>query len=787
MNRLFAGSLCLLLLAGAFSVSASSEYRQVLVADPLPLGSQATFFVYPNGLNGQQLRGERKNWRTGVSEYFTLDLPAHDRKNGLRRYTLASNAKGVWLAGAAVMLLEPDGKTYRAELPVGEVPDRGMTAYEEGGEVVAVGLDDGSLLVLHKLRGDDKGKAFRVRLQGLLSKELSIQPLTSAPKFNYGIAAVKLADGRVLMTGGYTSQNQAWLYDPRRDTWEPTGNMSVGRMYMGLAALPDGRAFVAGSSWISGASDSNSVRLGVVYGAELWDPRTGLWTALPSLPLSFKVTAHHATGPSAAVLPDGSLVVGGGLHRHVVLLRARGKEFASHWTVAGSLPEQRVSGIVQALGNNEVVVSGGLGMTPSDQCCWSREGGDRLVWQRDGEERAESLSLDRADAVVAHRGQLSFAAGGWESFHMSFAATQASAVAELIDHRNQRVRALPPLPYPLLAGRAIWLDDDRVLVKAVSHSTRYEQSFRGMDGRSLEADSSGFLAIYSRRQSDWSILDDPRLALADLAGAVNNEAILVGTDAKVWAVALADFAVREFPRMVNARAGGVSRIVADGRIVVAGGNAQAGTIEAIDADCRRADCPVSNFGYGGLQPSRRHEIFNPATDRWQLSAESQGAGESAVIRPDGRVVTLGLVTANSPGSQEASGPDRNRWLVEESNSAGTGWRDLVLPVVESDATKRGDAYCGEDNSVRKCMLLLGEHPGLPGGMVFLLQWRWDYKTRSQRHDLWVMSDETKQWTAVAKDQTVEQLRTGNFPLRRFEGKTLFGAQFALNKVRLWIE
>jgi hypothetical protein len=558
-------------------------------------------------------------------------------------------------------------------------------------------------------------------------------------------------------------------------------------MYMGLAALPDGRAFVAGSSWISGASDSNSVRLGVVYGAELWDPRTGQWTALPSLPLSFKVTAHGATGPSAGVLPDGSLVVGGGLHRHVVLLRARGKEFAPYWTVVGSLPEQRVSGIVQALGNYEVVVSGGRAKTPTDQCCWRRAGGDRLAWRRDGEERADSLSLDRADAVVAHRGELSFAAGGWEHFYLSFAATQASAVAELIDHRNERVRALPPLPHPLLTGRAIWLDDDRVLVKAVSHRALFEQSFRGMDGRSLEADSSGFLAVYSLRQNVWSSMEDPRLAWADLAGVANNEAILIGTDAKVWAVALADFAVRELPRLVAARAGGVGRILADGRIVVAGGNTQAGTIEAIDADCRRADCPVSTFGFGGLQPSRRHEIFNPATNRWQLSAESQGAGESAVIRADGRVVTLGLVATNPPGSRKTPGQDNNRWLVEESTSAGTSWREFALPVAEGDAGKHRESICGEDNSVRRCLLLLGEHPGLPGGAVFLLHWRWDYQARSQRHDLWVLSDETGQWMVVAKDVSGEQIRTGSFLIRRVAGKALYGTLFAPNQVRLWIE
>lgn len=689
--------------------------------------------------------------------------------------TAVSNAKGLWVFGTTIVLTQPDGTVHRLNfLSDDAAPDQGINSAQEGSQYVATALDDDSVLVLHKQRGIESAKFYRVTLQGG-EAGLALQHLTAAPKVGNGSAVVKLADGRVLVVGGRYTEKQVWLYDVRQNKWSATGNMNVGRMYTAIAALPDGRAFVAGNSWISAASDSNNIRLGVVYGAELWDPRTGLWMALPSLPLSFKITAHHATGPSAAALPDGSLVVGGGMHRHVVLLRAKGKSFAPYWTIVGSTPGHRVSGIVQALGNNEVVVLGGLAPLPNDGgCCRRQTGGDRIVWTGDGTGRDSSLSLGRKEAVVAHRGGFTFAAGGWESFQFSFQSTQASSVAELIDHRNGRVRALPPLPHPLLTGRAMWLDDDRVLVKAVAHGALYEQSFRQMDGRSLEHDSSGFLATYSLSRNSWSTLDDPRIASAALVGIVGNEVILMSPDARVWAVTPDNFSVRELPRLVQARHGGVGRTFPDGRIVVAGGQAQSEVIQAIDADCGRPDCPVRNFGYGSLQPSRRHEIFNPASGLWQLSATSQGAGEGAVVRRDGRVVKLGRV------SQAGS------LIIEESNAPGTIWRRLPLPIGLDDTSSQTRSSCwgGDGNTDERCTLLIGERSDNSADVILLLRARWD---RKLRYDLWVLADDTTEWISIAKDLTEEQLLSRQSLPQRVGGKTMHAAFFQPHKVRIWVE
>ena len=64
--------------------------------------------------------------------------------------------------------------------------------------------------------------------------------------------AAPLADGRVLVAGGYDPTNfttttvlqSAEIYDPRTGTFSPTGSMTVPRAGAASAALPDGRVLV---------------------------------------------------------------------------------------------------------------------------------------------------------------------------------------------------------------------------------------------------------------------------------------------------------------------------------------------------------------------------------------------------------------------------------------------------------------------------------------------------------------------------------------------------------------
>ena len=86
-----------------------------------------------------------------------------------------------------------------------------------------------------------------------------------------------LADGRVLVTGGFnneddgsTSLASAELYDPKSGTFSPTGSMVDGRTFDAATLLADGRVLIAGG--YNGSVDDNS--------AELYDPTTGTFALI---------------------------------------------------------------------------------------------------------------------------------------------------------------------------------------------------------------------------------------------------------------------------------------------------------------------------------------------------------------------------------------------------------------------------------------------------------------------------------------------------------------------------
>lgn len=468
----------------------AAPVKTVLLADPLPLNSQETLFLHEN-----IPYAEKVNWVNGKTEKIDLPFitryPVRDKYKNLKRYALAVNKAGLWFAGPALALREPDGNIQITDFD-----------YHES-HIVA--LNDGSLLVFAKARTERTFEVFRARLTK--DKQLTLHALDSAPELHSGFAAVTLNNGRVLVAAGQYTANEARIFNPKDNSWKATGNMHVRRSYMAMAALPDGRAVVVSSGSRAYAADDNDTIVKQIYGVEIWDPVTNSWSLLPSLPLSFRINAHHAIKPSMAVLPDGSLVVGGGMHRHVLLLRATGKTFARYWTVAGSLPGQRINGIVQALSNQEVVVSGGVGPVRKDGgCCKYQALGDRINWAGDGSYSSSSISLARRGAAVAHREGVSFAAGGWESFSLSSQTTQASSFAELINHQTGQVTTLPPLPKPMPVGQAIWLDAERVLVKSVAQGKtdprgHAENIFRAHFGRTLEAEAGGYSAIYDKQQN----------------------------------------------------------------------------------------------------------------------------------------------------------------------------------------------------------------------------------------------------------------------------------------------
>jgi len=138
-------------------------------------------------------------------------------------------------------------------------------------------------------------------------------PLTSTFTLNGGMTtpraghtATLLPDGKVLIAGGYSSQEmgslgnllaRAELYDPSTNSFTVTGTMTRPRQGHTATLLNTGKVLITG-----GESSVPSV---IESSAELYDPLTGTFAATGSM-------AATRTAHVAALLPNGGVFIEGG-------------------------------------------------------------------------------------------------------------------------------------------------------------------------------------------------------------------------------------------------------------------------------------------------------------------------------------------------------------------------------------------------------------------------------------------------------------------------------------------
>lgn len=204
------------------------------------------------------------------------------------------------------------------------------------GRVLVVGNDAG---LFGSLRDDSARADLGAGSQVVWTPAASL----NAPRGEF--ATVTLTDGRVLVTGGANqgtggcssgeasrlSFSSTYVFDPAANAWTRTGLLSTARTDPAIALLPDGRVLVAGGYFRtkpdSGlAPGGGDVRLaasrdGVTGGApladvepptlghalataEVFDPRTGTWTATGSM-------RYARYGAIAVTLSDGRVLVAG--------------------------------------------------------------------------------------------------------------------------------------------------------------------------------------------------------------------------------------------------------------------------------------------------------------------------------------------------------------------------------------------------------------------------------------------------------------------------------------------
>jgi N-acetylneuraminic acid mutarotase len=172
-----------------------------------------------------------------------------------------------------------------------------------------------------------------------------------------GHSATLLPDGRVLVAGGQQGDAAsevalatAELYDPRTGTWTATGDLVEGRSRHTATLLPNGTVLIVGGN--HGVVDDYA-RLS---SAELYDPDTGTWTAAGEMNV-------RRSGHSATLLPDGTVLVAGGVEGF-------DEAWASSelydpatrtWTATGAMTVPRLAHTATLLPNGTVLVAGGDG------------------------------------------------------------------------------------------------------------------------------------------------------------------------------------------------------------------------------------------------------------------------------------------------------------------------------------------------------------------------------------------------------------------------------------------
>ena len=171
--------------------------------------------------------------------------------------------------------------------------------------------------------------------------------------------AAVLADGRVLVPGGnhghYLGATLpiAEIFDPRTGTWTATGPMVAPHAKHTVTALLDGRVLVVGGEGRVGGVNGNPVTT-----SEIFDPATGRWTATgTALP---EVTYNH----SATRLRDGRVLVAGGAYDGVAGsgATAAAQVFdpaTDSWAVVAPMSVARTYHSSLLLDDGRVLVAGG--------------------------------------------------------------------------------------------------------------------------------------------------------------------------------------------------------------------------------------------------------------------------------------------------------------------------------------------------------------------------------------------------------------------------------------------
>jgi hypothetical protein len=178
-------------------------------------------------------------------------------------------------------------------------------------------------------------------------------------------AATRLADGRVLVAGGWTAVNSntyvnaVELFDPATKTWAATTPMKRPRGHFSVITLASGKVLAA-------AGDDQ-----LLATAETFDPATATWTATDAMKVA-------RDGGSATLLGDGRVLVAGGCSAYSSTcdkLEATSETYdpaTDSWTLSlSSMSVAREAYAMVTLGDGSALAAGGCPMYGANFGCFT--------------------------------------------------------------------------------------------------------------------------------------------------------------------------------------------------------------------------------------------------------------------------------------------------------------------------------------------------------------------------------------------------------------------------------
>ncbi len=749
-------------------------------AKPLALGTDSLLTLGRDGRNVMTIW--RTEWKTQKVSLLAIPELHFNPKS---RFTLLSNAEGLWLLGETSVLIRPNGQRLSLE-----------TNFNEP---VAVSLNDHSILVLgHSLLGigDTPFHMQQLRLasynqqlqvidRGLLSYNGSPnQTGLSYRAPRYGHSAVTLLDGRVLLMGGDVTSMLASLVEPSSEdgSWiaKPVINMPNERIFAAATLLPDGRVVVTGAPHLRCHGEANKTR-----GVDVYDARINRWSSLPPTPFVPCADAYGANTPSITTTPNGSLVISGYLEPQVMVLqqdKSSSTGYANSWNVYGQMPLRRISGVAQALSDQEVIVAGGVNNPDQGfgNCCHAVSDYDRI--NISALDSKESLALSFIGSGVAKRGQKVFAASGRRFGFTSTGQMRYSTYAELIDLSSGSVRQLPNVPFASGAAQAIWLNDDQVLLKGIKQA----------NGRGFELNndlsshippSSGDMAIFDFKENRWgSLLAISELENAHIIAAESNNTLLFYDDMKVSRLNLVSRNLENVRQAERGRHGGLARLLPQSQLVLAGGEVQNDAVSVLDSDCNAiadADCTEQFVGFGPYAFNALIEVFTLQNSGTSSTSKFSKIGTdnaiSTVITSDGQVIVLS--------------EDRNNKIINITRSGVNKeeWSNLPIP---QDLERDRDGSCGS------CALKVTTDPrDLNEDLIFLRQGSIDIdyidaSIANQSMNVWLWDEASKSWRHVLRSSGMATRSSPlvlEEPLTSKQGKRMISMGWHLTEPVLWVE